>query len=201
MGSEAGPPSDPQSSLALQCDVSTIYAIANQKGSVSGRRRRRSNVAACIAEAGYRHGARRRRPAGGTRPSAWGIARHEGAGACTRWLTGEGGARAEALTDSSVPGLQVAGRPGAGPWPARTSSCHVSRLSSSACGSAWQGRLREQFEYILLDCPPSLGPLTVSARWWRQRPRDRAGGRRKYFALGGTGWFGWTRFALVTARA
>ena len=56
-----------------------------------------------------------------------------------------------------------AGAPGRAPgWPARTSSCRASRASSSGCASAL-APLRERFEYILLDCPPSLGPLTVCA--------------------------------------
>jgi len=74
-------------------------------------------------------------------------------------LTGEASA-AEALTESSVAGLQVlpagAGLAGA--------NVELPRIEG------FEQRLREclqplraQFEYILLDCPPSLGPLTVSA--------------------------------------
>jgi chromosome partitioning protein len=136
--------------------MGTVYAVANQKGGV-GKTTTAVNVAACIAEAG------RRTLLVDVDPQAnatvgLGIDRGHTPG-LYEILTGEA-APEEALVEGSVAGLQVLP---AGPGLAGA-NVELPRLEG------FELRLRDclqplraGFEYIMLDCPPSLGPLTVSA--------------------------------------
>jgi chromosome partitioning protein len=136
--------------------MGTVYAIANQKGGV-GKTTTAVNVAACIAEAGYSTLLVDVDPQANATVGL-GIARTQFPG-LYEVLTGEVTA-SEAITDSAVPGLRAipagAGLAGA--------NVELPRMEG------YEFRLRErladvrrEFEYILLDCPPSLGPLTVNA--------------------------------------
>lgn len=136
--------------------MGTVYAIANQKGGV-GKTTTAVNVGACIAEAGYGTLLVDVDPQSNATVGL-GIPRSRTPG-LYEVLTGEATA-SQALTDTSVRGLQVlpagAGLAGA--------NVELPRMEG------FEQRLREclapvrdRFEYILLDCPPSLGPLTVSA--------------------------------------
>jgi len=136
--------------------VGTVYAIANQKGGV-GKTTTAVNVAACIAEAGYETLLVDVDPQANATVGL-GIARGHSPG-LYEVLAGEATAE-QALTGSSVPGLQVLP---AGPGLA-AANIELPRIE----GSEYRLReclepLRDRFEYVLLDCPPSLGPLTVSA--------------------------------------
>jgi chromosome partitioning protein len=136
--------------------MGTIYAIANQKGGV-GKTTTAVNVAACIAEAGYPTLLVDIDPQANatvgvgvpkdTSPSAYDV------------LAGNATA-AEAIRGTDIPGLSV--------LPSHPDLAGASVELPREPGS--EGRLRdalepirERFEYILLDCPPSLGPLTVNA--------------------------------------
>jgi chromosome partitioning protein len=136
--------------------VSTIYAIANQKGGV-GKTTTALNVAACIAEAGYSTLLVDVDPQANATVGL-GIARTQSPG-LYEVLTGA--ARAEqALTDCSVQGLKVL------PAGAGLAGANVELPRIEGFERTLRERLeplRESFRYILLDCPPSLGPLTVSA--------------------------------------
>src|ERR1700682_1133770 len=136
--------------------MGTVYAIANQKGGV-GKTTTAVNVGACIAEAGYETLLVDVDPQANATVGL-GLARTQAPG-LYEVLTGEATA-AEALTGGSVPGLRVlpagAGLAGA--------NVELPRMEG------FEQRLREclapirdRFEYVLLDCPPSLGPLTGSA--------------------------------------
>jgi chromosome partitioning protein len=136
--------------------MGTVYAIANQKGGV-GKTTTAVNVAACIAEAGYETLVVDVDPQGNATVGL-GASRNGGPGLYDV-LTGD-----VALTDairateiarlsllSSTPDLAGA-------------TMELPRLpgSETRLRAALAG-VRERFAFTLLDCPPSLGPLTVNA--------------------------------------
>jgi chromosome partitioning protein len=136
--------------------MGTVYAIANQKGGV-GKTTTAVNVAACIAEAG------RETLLVDVDPQAnatvgLGLSRSQVPG-LYEVLTGDASAE-QALTDTTIPGLRVLP---AGPGLA---GANVELPRIEGFEQRLRGCLepvRDLFEFILLDCPPSLGPLTVSA--------------------------------------
>jgi chromosome partitioning protein len=136
--------------------MATVYAIANQKGGV-GKTTTALNVSACIAEAGYETLLVDVDPQANATVGL-GVSRAQAPG-LYEVLTGEATAE-EALCKTRVQGLQLLP---AGPGLAGA-NIELPRLEG------FEQRLREclspileRFRYILLDCPPSLGPLTVCA--------------------------------------
>jgi chromosome partitioning protein len=136
--------------------MGTVYAIANQKGGV-GKTTTALNVSACIAEAGYSTLLVDVDPQANATVGL-GIARTQSPG-LYEVLTGEATA-AEAVTESSVQGLQVIAA-GAGLAGANVELPRVEGFEQRLRERL--APLRDSFRYIVLDCPPSLGPLTVAA--------------------------------------
>lgn len=136
--------------------MGTIYAIANQKGGV-GKTTTAVNVAACIAEAGYATVLVDVDPQANATVGV-GLPRDAAPG-LYEVLSGEVDAAA-ALHDCVVEGLRVLP---AGPGLAGA-NIELPRIDGyeQRLREALEP-LREKFEYLLLDCPPSLGPLTVAA--------------------------------------
>jgi chromosome partitioning protein len=136
--------------------MGTIYAIANQKGGV-GKTTTAVNVAACIAEAGYPTLLVDIDPqanatvglglAKDLEPSIYDV------------IGGSADAR-DAIRPSDVDGLSV--------LPASPdlagANVELPRLpGSEGCLRDALAPIRDDYTFILLDCPPSLGPLTVNA--------------------------------------
>jgi len=136
--------------------MSTVYAIANQKGGV-GKTTTAVNVAACIAEAGYETLLVDVDPQANATVGL-GIPRTR-TPALYDVLSGKATAM-DAVTDSPIEGLKAipagAGLAGANVELPRMEG-YEHRLRECLAP------IRERFEYVLLDCPPSLGPLTVNA--------------------------------------
>jgi chromosome partitioning protein len=135
--------------------MGTVYAIANQKGGV-GKTTTAVNVAACIAEAGYRTLLVDVDPQGNA-TTGLGIART--APGLYDVLGGEADARG-AVRPSGIERLDllVSTPDLAG------ATMELPRLpgSENRLRDALAG-IREAYAYVILDCPPSLGPLTVNA--------------------------------------
>ena len=136
--------------------MGTVYAIANQKGGV-GKTTTAVNLAACIAEAGYASLLIDMDPQSNA-TLGLGIDKHITPTVYDALL--DDLPLADAVVASQIPNLGVVP---AGPDLAGA-NVELPRMVGS------EGRLREalapirdQYAFILLDCPPSLGPLTVNA--------------------------------------
>jgi chromosome partitioning protein len=135
--------------------MSTVYAIANQKGGV-GKTTTAVNVAACIAEAGYPTLLVDVDPQGN---ATTGLGCPREAPGLYDVLAGEATPH-EAVRETPVRNLALL----ASTPDLAGATMELPRLEGS------ERRLRDAlapirnaFAFVILDCPPSLGPLTVNA--------------------------------------
>ena len=132
----------------------TLYALANQKGGV-GKTTTAINLAACLAEAGARSLVVDLDPQAN---ATSGLGVRDARGSTYDLL--DGARLADVVTQTAFPNLDlVPSRPdlaGAAVELAQRSDGE-SYLTESLVGA------RAEYEFVFLDCPPSLGPLTVNA--------------------------------------
>jgi chromosome partitioning protein len=136
--------------------MGTVYAIANQKGGV-GKTTTAVNVAACIAEAGY---ATLLVDIDAQANATVGLGQPKDRSPSVYDVLVGSAAAADALVETGIPNLQL--------LPSHPDLAGASMELPREAGSETRLRdalepLRERFAYVLLDCPPSLGPLTVNA--------------------------------------
>jgi chromosome partitioning protein len=136
--------------------MSTIYAVANQKGGV-GKTTTAVNMAACVAEAGYRTLLVDLDPQCNA-TVALGLPRGHDTNTYTCLLSGSG--LAEAAVPASVPNLWVV--PSTPDLAGATVELPRIAGSERRLGEVLAA-VRDQYDYVVLDCPPSLGPLSVNA--------------------------------------
>jgi chromosome partitioning protein len=136
--------------------MGTVYAIANQKGGV-GKTTTAVNLAACVAEAGYESLLVDIDPQCNA-TLALGIDKYRKPTVYDALLGGLD--LEEAIVDSGIAHLGIIP---AGPDLAGA-TVELPRLpgSESRLREAL-APVRERYAFTLLDCPPSLGPLTVNA--------------------------------------
>jgi chromosome partitioning protein len=133
-----------------------IYAIANQKGGV-GKTTTAVNVGACIAEAGR---ATLVVDADPQANATVGLGLPRGSEPGLYDVLAGGVEAAEAVAETAVAGLKLVPA-GPGLAGANVELPRIERFELRLREAI--SPLRGDFEHILIDCPPSLGPLTVSA--------------------------------------
>jgi chromosome partitioning protein len=136
--------------------MGTVYAIANQKGGV-GKTTTAVNLAACVAEAGYEALLIDIDPQGN---ATLGLGLPKDAEMTVYDVLVGRATLDEVMTPSSIEHLWVA--------PAGPDLAGATVELPRAAGSEDNLRralvpVRDRFAFTLLDCPPSLGPLTVNA--------------------------------------
>jgi chromosome partitioning protein len=136
--------------------MGTVYAIANQKGGV-GKTTTAVNVAACIAEAGYATLLVDVDPQGNATVGV-GADRHDGLGLYDV-LSGNADID-DAIRATGIERLSLL----ASTPDLAGATMELPRLAGSETRLRDALiRVRDAYSYTLLDCPPSLGPLTVNA--------------------------------------
>ena len=160
---------------SLWC-VGTVYAIANQKGGV-GKTTTAVNVGACIAEAGYETLLVDVDPQANATVGL-GLPRNASPGLYD--VLARDVDVSEAVHETTIEHLHLLP---AGPDLAGA-NVELPRLEGSELRlREVLAPLRDAFAYLLLDCPPSLGPLTVSALVAAERVIVPV--QTEYFALEG----------------
>jgi chromosome partitioning protein len=136
--------------------MGTIYAIANQKGGV-GKTTTAVNLAACVAEAGYDALLIDVDPQCN---ATVGLGIAKDLPLTVYDLISGNASLEEIVVPTSIPHLSVAP---AGPDLAGA-TVELPRLAGSeTCLKDALGDVRSRYMFTLVDCPPSLGPLTVNA--------------------------------------
>jgi chromosome partitioning protein len=135
--------------------MSRIYALANQKGGV-GKTTTAINVAACIAEAGARVLLVDFDPQAN---ATTGLGLRPPRGRSTYDLL-HGTAMRDIIVETSTPGLALAP---AHPDLAAAAVELPDRDDRDRILGAALAEVGDEFPYVLVDCPPSLGMLTINA--------------------------------------
>ncbi len=136
--------------------MATVYAIANQKGGV-GKTTTAVNLAACVAEAGYETLLVDIDPQCN---ATLGLGLSKDAATTVYDVLAGAASLEDVLVPTAIANLTVA--------PAGPDLAGATVELPRVAGSETKLRdalepIRERYAFTLLDCPPSLGPLTVNA--------------------------------------